>query len=226
MDEGGYGHFGVTFLRAAYEELVWIDYLMRHQDAIAELVSELPRKELADALGAQVDYLSVGEMHAIGFTMRWVKRVLPQLEKSNDRLKSIGKRLGWRDGQSVPSMAFLARKTKRDKEYRYLYQATSRYVHFSSHELLRRVWGKHGEVTISSDIFSKFWTDFALYWAIRMLVETVQVARLSVFQTGSVEVPTDFFARVEALRKVQMVTASELEGWDDPKPLPPVGKMR
>lgn len=217
LAELGHGHFGVTLLRPAFEELVWIDYLKQNDEAAIELVGELARKELADTLGAQSEYLSVDEMHAVGFTMRWVKRVLPELEKSNDRLKRLGKRLGWREGASLPSMSLLCRKTGRTKEYNYLYQATSRYVHFSPHELLRRVWGQHGAVTISSGNFSRFWTDFALYWGFRLLLETLVVAKIRSLEEAAPRLSAEFQSRIERLRKVQVITASELEKWAEPK---------
>jgi hypothetical protein len=48
--------------------------------------------------------------------------------------------------------------------YRFHYHATSRAVHFSVPELLRRIWGKPGSMTISSRTFERYWAAFAVYW--------------------------------------------------------------
>jgi hypothetical protein len=210
------GHFGVTLLRPAFEELVWIDYLGKNKSLANELIRELTRKELSDSLEAQSDFLSIHEMHSIGFTMRWVKRILPELTKSNDRLKVLGNRLGWRNGAVLPSMAFLCQKTGRAKDYNYIYQATSRYVHFSPHELLRRVWGTHGSVKISSSHFSQFWSDFALYWGLRILIETLCVSDISELRRISENVALEIKRKIELLRQVQVITKSELEKWAEP----------
>jgi hypothetical protein len=51
-----------------------------------------------------------------------------------------------------------------ESTYKLLYHATSRAVHFSVPELLRRVWGKPGSMKISSQTFERYWAAFSLYW--------------------------------------------------------------
>jgi len=48
--------------------------------------------------------------------------------------------------------------------YEFLYHASSRVVHFSVPELMRRIWGRPGEMTIASNLYEKYWADFSLYW--------------------------------------------------------------
>lgn len=130
MTEGGFGFFAVTLLRPAYEEMVWLAYLKQHPALAKELVVLLMRKELCDNIEAQNDYLKTNEMAAVGFTQKYVKHVLAQNKPHLARLREIGRSLKWREGAMLPPFAFVARQVKRDKEYNYLYQATSRFVHF------------------------------------------------------------------------------------------------
>lgn len=211
----GRGHFGVALVRPAFEELVWIDYLRKNENSASEMLTHLARKELRDTLGAQADFLNVAEMHKIGLSMRRVKQILAALANSSSKLVDFGKKLGWRRDAALPSMSWLCNATKRTEQYNYLYHATSRYVHFSTHELLRRVWGGRGSVEISSSHFSAFWTDFALYWSLRILVETIEKSGVD---RRTLDAVPKLHERIEALRQVQMVTATELESWDKPTP--------
>jgi hypothetical protein len=73
------------------------------------------------------------------------------------KLKELGRRLSWpsrsvRDGK-IPSTWFIAGTNDDSKRlYRFLYHATSRYVHFNAVELARRGWGKPGLLELSSSI--------------------------------------------------------------------------
>jgi hypothetical protein len=51
-----------------------------------------------------------------------------------------------------------------ESTYKLLYHATSRAVHFSVPELLRRIWGKPGSMKISSQTFERYWAAFSLYF--------------------------------------------------------------
>ena len=154
MAEIGVGHFGVTLVRPAFEELVWIEYLDKNKSKANELVVLLTMQEIAANLVAQNDYVGVKGMKALGFTQRFVKSSLARNRNYNKQIRDLVRELGWpkrREG-ALPSMAFLARKVGRAQEYGFLYQGTSRYVHFSTTEILRRVWGVKGEVTIGTRV--------------------------------------------------------------------------
>jgi hypothetical protein len=217
LEERGLAHFSVTLLRPAYEELLWIEYLEQNKKYALDLVTLLARIEIRDSLLAQDDQLGEKDMRSIGFSRAKLRKLTKSLEDCDLKLKLIGQQLQWRSGQTRPSIAFIARKVKREKQYKYLYQGTSRSVHFSPHELTRRVWGTHGKVTIGSASFSRYWSDFSLSWAGRILVETMiatgQAGQLSeVDGTGQKR----FVKILNDLRPVQILTASELEQWDEP----------
>ncbi|WP_146636310.1 DUF5677 domain-containing protein [Nioella nitratireducens] len=214
----GNGAMGVVFLRPAYEELLWIEYLQKNSEIAPKLASMLTIKELSEAHHAQRTYLGQKGIQRLGFSRKLSRRLDAMKESQDKELKEIGKTLGWRQGASQPSMAFVARQVGREKEYNYIYQGTSRAVHFSPHELQRRVWGKFGEVSISSSSFDRYWSDFSLYWSTRILFETMIFSgftkKLEEAQPASGE---DFHKELKALRPVPILTAGELEAWDEPR---------
>jgi len=87
----------------------------------------------------------------------------------------------------LPSVSFVARATKEKELYDLIYHATSRTVHFTVSELLRRAWGDAKEVKITSRQMGEYWSTFALYWGWRICFFTfVEVAEA--FQSGGVSV--------------------------------------
>ena len=215
MTEGGFGFFAVTMLRPAYEEMVWLAYLKKHSDLANELVSLLVRKELCDNLEAQNDYLKVSQMAAVGFTQRHLKLIIAKNKPHLARLKEIGRSLNWRDGALMPPFAFIARQVGREKQYNYLYQATSRFVHFSVQENMRRVWGKSGKVTIASSNFSGYWSAFALSWGMRIFLDTY-LHTDGVFNGPHLdESESEKLSNwLSELTHVPIITAEELQSWD------------
>src|ERR1700731_349526 len=104
-------------------------------------------------------------MPAIGFTQRYVKAAVARDREVEHQIREIGSRLGWNNGRHLlPSMSFLSRKVGRERDYKFLYQGTSRFVHFSAVEIFRRAWGRKGEVQIGSQTFGRHWEIFAIYW--------------------------------------------------------------
>src|SRR5436190_14622705 len=90
------------------------------------------------------------------------------------RLMSLGDVLGWNKGDSgrrrvaKPSLYFIAERTGNKNLYDFLYHATSRSVHFSITEILRGVWGRPGDMSISSSHFANYWSAFSLSWGMKI----------------------------------------------------------
>lgn len=221
MTDAGFGHFGVTLLRPAYEELIWIEYLDRNPTVTKELIALLAMHEVADSMKAQNDYFGKKGMQNYGFTQRLVKVMLARDRESEAKIRKIGQLLGWNMTRSLlPSMNFLSRKVNREAEYKFLYHATSRFVHFSVQENFRRVWGKKGDVEIGSSTFSAYWQDFALYWGFRLFLQLV--IHFSDMLT-EINLPAEKHEEmISWLRKFPMIpilTLVELESWSGPNPL-------
>jgi len=216
MTGHGSGHFGVVLLRAAYEELVWLDYLSLLPSGQNDICVALVSQEICDSLGAQNEYLGKDGMASIGFSQAYVKKTLAKLRAQNATLKSATAAFEWSKPNhskedAKPSFWKASAKTNRDKEYRYLYLATSRFAHFSAHELLRRVWGGEGSWSIASSHFSRYWTDFALYWGARIFLESVNASKLEMSGRFDEETRCKFLERISLMTPVQIITKTEVE---------------
>lgn len=163
----GYG--AVIFLRPACEELIWTKYLKSLPAAdAAEIIRMRVGIELKHTFDAQVEKFGTAANQGIGITIAHQTMLERYYNAARAALDSLGSRLRWRrdhrTGEWWPTTASLSRATGTDDLYKFLYHATSRFVHFSPVELLRRAWGSEKGVTISSNHFRNYWSYFALYW--------------------------------------------------------------
>jgi hypothetical protein len=188
--ESNQGYAAVPLLRPACEELFWIRYLESVNPAEAgSLLDCLIDTGLLRDLKAQFGEVGQAEMFEIG--------LLPALTafRVNEnqitlRLKELGRRLKWppdvvRSGK-LPSTWFVAGTNDESKKlYRFLYHATSRYVHFSPVELCRRGWGKPGRLEFSSETYEPIWALFSLAWGARLFVWTIEASLPAILAEGA-----------------------------------------
>jgi hypothetical protein len=170
------GYSAVSLLRPACEELIWIRYL-KHiglKDA-NELLRLMAVTEVGKTLGAQLEFVGPETMKSLGFTPTFLSDQSASVLEAEKRLRVLDKRLKWgvkKKGQ-IPSVFFLAKATNNLELYKFLYHSTSKFVHFSVHELMRRVWGRPGALSISSDTYAKYWSAFSLRWGLHLYLETL-----------------------------------------------------
>lgn len=218
----GQGFAAVGFLRPACEEYLWAKYLSAITKADAErLLKVLVKSELWDSLKAQDDYSGNTAMAQMELAP-YFKRMETSRKFRAAEVKAIGTKLKWEkrtlENSQFPSMSFIAKSVGETKLYKILYHASSRYVHFSPHELMRRAWGKSGDVSVSSEHFSKYWGSFVLYWGTYLLASTVSAA-YSLGDPPEVDLPLDADRLIAAasaigeLGPVPIITAGELE-WE------------
>jgi hypothetical protein len=198
------GHFGVLFLRAACEELIWIRYLNSIDPKVADIIIHcLVQKETHDLVNGQEQFSGRNSLIKGGFSPKFLNDKKDTSKQAHTLLKSIGVKLKW-PTSPLPTVAFLARRTGSTKLYNYLYHASSRFVHFSTVELLRRGWGKPGELNLGSSHYSGMWTKFALFWGCDLLrftlAEVLEATHSREFKALQ-EIDIDIV--VGALRKVQ-----------------------
>ena len=211
-------HYGVTFLRPAYEELIWLEYLLSIPDDANRLVLLLAVRAVAESVTRQADYLGATVTRNIGWMRQEIAAHKRKLTEINAELQAIGRRLGWND-RVPPSFAWLSRRVGKSDEYHYLYHATSSYVHFSPHELLRRVWGQHGTVSVGSSSFAHHWEEFSAYWSMHTFVRilsTVDSSLLEGLTALSDDVNEAVLQIIAELRPIPIVTTIELEPWLEP----------
>jgi hypothetical protein len=214
----GNGNFGVLFLRPAFEELVWIEYLQKYPDIANKLLLRLTHHEVGKSIAAQLQYAGAKEMIEGGFTKTMVAGFLMADAVGRREIREIGNSLGWKTGKRVlPSMSYLSEQVGRSDEYKFLYHGTSRYVHFSTQELLRRVWGVQGEVTISSSTFRDYWQRFGMSWGARMFLDLLIVCVDDFDEIIDGQLVPKLQEAQKLLQffggKIPIITADELKGW-------------
>ena len=211
------GDSAITLLRPSCEELIWIKYLASIAATDAEkLIVNITDLELINSLKAQDDYG--------GRTVTKELGLLPFIERANrrkgvtrERLGALGKKLDW-DSRTIqnrqpPNLKWLAQKTGQSDVYNFIYRATSRFVHFSGAELLRRAWGKPGSISIRSVHFRDYWGSFALHWGLRLFLDSAAelCSNGSMPEEGlNEETVLSAAARIGAYGQVPIITAEEL----------------
>jgi hypothetical protein len=211
------GYSAVSLLRPACEELIWIRYL-KHiglKDA-NELLRLMAVTEVGKTLGAQLEFVGPETMKSLGFTPTFLSEQSASVLEAEKRLKVLDRRLNWRSKKKgqIPSVFFLAKATNNLELYKFLYHSTSKFVHFSVHELMRRVWGRPGALSISSDTYAKYWTAFSLRWGLHLYLETlVEALDWIEPETGPDLSEARLMETAEVIRKfgmVPIITAEEL----------------
>jgi hypothetical protein len=161
------GHIAVPLLRPMCEELIWLQYsLSISEEKSQSLFFHLGSIGIYETFLAQEKYAKEKKMGDLGFPLGTEERLSIAAERSKSELEKLGKELGWRtrQGQVLPTVKSIARSVGMLAMYELLYHATSRTVHFSVPELLRRIWGKPGRMSVTSNNYERYWADFALYW--------------------------------------------------------------
>jgi hypothetical protein len=178
-----HGHAAVALLRPACEEYMWVKYLKSLSRNQAEmLVLALAGSEVNTSLDKQREFLGKDVMLSMGFSDDHLSRTGIGMERAKDILDILGRQLDLHKGYrnkgdrkygEPPSMWHVADKTQNTDLYKYLYHATSRSVHFSIGELLRRAWGGAGHIKVESEPFRFYWSAFAVYWGLFLYRNTL-----------------------------------------------------
>lgn len=206
------GHAAPPLLRPSCEEYIWLSYLnsISVNDA-EELIVCMNDREQLDMVKAQNSYGEPGTTEFLGL-LPIVQIASTKKQEVNKRLRGLRSRLGWRSDR-LPTVGWLARKTRKTRMYKFLYAATSRFVHFSGMELLRRSQGPSEKVAISSTHYRDYWAAFALYWGFHLfdatLIETRNTPGLS---DGWMDWDdwTNVTQRIQEQGKVPIITGDEV----------------
>jgi Family of unknown function (DUF5677) len=216
------GYSAVSLLRPACEELIWIKYL-KHigiQDA-NELLRLMAVTEIGKTIEAQLEYAGPDAMKSLGFPVAFTSAQSASAFEAKRRLRVLGRRLNWGNSGrgEIPSVFSIAKVTDNLALYKFLYHATSKFVHFSTHELMRRAWGRPGALSISSDTFARYWSAFSLRWGLQFYLETLLEGLDWIEDQDSPELSeARIMEAAEAIRRfglVPIVTAEELH-WPFP----------
>jgi hypothetical protein len=206
------GYAAVSLLRAMCEEYVWVKFLTGVEPKIAaNIITGLGAFQNYETFLAQDQHK---ETKNLGFPDRWIQNTKIQAELSRGSLQKIFSSLGFlpKKNTVIPSFFSIAKHVGEESLYRLLYHATSRVVHFSVPEIMRRIWGRPGSFTISSSTFDRYWSSFALYWGASLYSRTfleILIAHAEQEELDDEEASHDKDAQslsdaiVEAMQRVQ-----------------------
>ena len=212
----GYGSAAGPLLRPSCEELIWAKYLQSiPQSEAEELFACLVYDEVFRSLRAQDDYAGRAATRELGL-FQYLENVNRGRSVHLERFRSLGRRLGWPDKvvqeATAPSTAWLAKATKEQSVYEYIYHGTSRYVHFSPNRLLRQVWiNRQGNASISAVHFENYWAQFSLYWGLFLFLRTVEElgSFIELTQLSSAEA-REILTKIGEFGRVPIITPQEL----------------
>ena len=216
LADAGLGHLAVGFVRPALDERLWLAYLNSLEKGIANtLLLAMGRYDTIRSLTAQNDVLGEDAMLGLWYPQGFVEAKASLLPRLETELKKFGKTLGW-GRRAGPTAAWLAEQVGEAEEYAYLHSATSRALHFSMGEVMRRGWGTPGDLVITDkEEFREHLTEFALdqlwrLWFFTVLsvsrhLETAGVTSIEGFDVG----PEEIVGPLLALGKVPLVHAAE-----------------
>jgi hypothetical protein len=217
--ETNHGYTAVPLVRPACEELLWLRYITNLAPADRKsLIECLIATGLLKDVEAQEGEVGEEEMTAMGLgeALSGFRAAAPS---NRQKLKALGRRLGWperavRNGE-VPSAWFVATATGSEQMYRFLYYASSRYVHFSPVELARRGWGQPGRLEISSNVYEPIWALFSLAWSARLLGWTLNASLDQIAAEKLPEPPHEMlqqaFELIANVPLMPLITSDELD---------------
>jgi len=177
LTQQGLGHLAVSFVRAAVEDVIYLAFFAKLEVAAArELFKLLGVWDSTRSLIAQRAYLGDEVMSRLWYPADFVDRVQVKCDETRVELQRLQRQYRWAGG-NVPSAAWLAEQAQRLELYEYLHAATSRAVHFSAGEILRRSWGEQsGSVRTDHAGFREHLAEFALDQLVRLYAETWRIA--------------------------------------------------
>ncbi|MFF3896860.1 DUF5677 domain-containing protein [Streptomyces sp. NPDC001812] len=168
----GLGHLAVSFVRPALEEVLYIGFFASlTREESQELFLALGVWDSTRSLLAQRAYVGDDVMRSLWYPPGFLDAVEAKREETADTLTDLRRRHRWSGGR-VPSADWIAERSGKKELYDYLHAATSRSLHFSAGEVMRRGWGNPaGKVVTDKREFREHLASFALDQLWRLHVE-------------------------------------------------------
>ena len=227
LSTDGLGHLAVGFVRASLEEVMYLGFLQRLDlEPARKLFMALGQWDSFRSLLAQRAYVGDEVMRQLWFTDNHLRQAESLTAEVRDQLKALGKHYGW--GGLLPSGEWVAEQAGQRSLYDYLHSASSRALHFSAGEILRRAWGHpDGHVTTNKPEFRDHLTNFALHQLVLLFFETWSLlddpAKAGVTLSEDVE-ESEVEAVVQVVAALGQVPLVHAHEWnltpDGPLPLP------
>lgn len=172
----GLGHLAVAFVRASLEDVMYLGFFTSLGQAEAqELFLAFGRWDVTRSLLAQRNYVGDEVMAQLWYPKAFLDAMEAERDKQQAALVVLRKKHGWQG--RLPSGDWIAERAGKRDLYEYLHAATSRALHFSAGEIMRRSWGEPGGImTTDKPEFREHLAAFALDQLWRLYVDTWQVA--------------------------------------------------
>lgn len=149
LGRAGHGHLAVGFVRSFLEERIWLAFLASMpRDEANSLLLAMGRWDAIRTLVAQREFVGDKAMTLdLWYPPGFVDAHEASLPEIKAELRQLRAKWGWQ--QTLPSTGWVAEQVELDAEYEYLHSATSRALHFSAGEVLRRGWGTPGGILVT-----------------------------------------------------------------------------
>ncbi|MGD9959336.1 DUF5677 domain-containing protein [Nocardioides sp.] len=166
-------HLSVQFVRPALEEFLYLKYLMTLPvEDSQELFKALGVWDSVRSLLAQRDFIGDEDMRGLWYSTSFLDAAEAKRTMTKAELARIKKKHRW-DGREAPNTAWIAKQVDEVDLYNYLFAATSRAIHFSAGEVMRRGWGSpDGILVTDKPEFRSHLAAFALDELARLFVHT------------------------------------------------------
>jgi Family of unknown function (DUF5677) len=223
------GHLAVAFVRAALEDVMYLKFFFGLDQASSQrLFLLLGRWDGLRSLLNQRAYVGDDVMNGLWYRTEFLDAAEIKRSETREALRELQKEHGW-SGGVLPSADWIAEQAGLRPLYEYLHAATSRALHFSAGEIMRRGWGHPaGQMLTDDPGFREHLADFALHQLVLLFFETWNVVdnieAAGIILAKDID-PAEIDAlvqRIAALGQVPLVHAAE---WnlrpDGPLPTPP-----
>lgn len=212
-----HGFFITATLRGICEDLIVFSFLEQFSSVEKnKVMSLLTRINITEALEAQKVFFEENRP--------WQPVVKPNIGQESDtslQLRALSKKAGWEGKRPWPSVWFMAKYSGLDAIYKYLYSATSKWVHFSPHILLRMGWGgeqeslesigDHTEWAFTAMNFQNYYKEFNEIYSIFLLLKLLRGPARRLLPLKAVENLSELESSLtKPLRWPELVTYEEL----------------
>jgi hypothetical protein len=225
------GHLAVAFVRAALEDVMYLKFFFGLDQAASQrLFLLLGWWDGLRSLLSHRAYLGDEVMNGLWYRAEFLDAAEMKRSETREALRELQKEYGW-SGGILPSAAWIAEQAGLRPLYEYLHAATSRAVHFSAGEIMRRGWGDPaGQMLTNNPEFREHLADFALQQLVLLFFQTWKV--VDDIKAAGITLAMDFdwsdmdavVQRIAALGQVPLVNAAEWNlGPDGPLPTSPKG---
>lgn len=145
-----------------------------------------------------------------------------QIKKIKQRLKEISLTFVTDSDSFVPTVRAMAKNQGLLLLYDYLYNATSRLVHFSPGTLMRMAWGNDEILECKPDAFDKYYAEFLKFYSAHLLSAFVDRFQevLKISQNLRDSIDAELIKANSHIRWPELITFEELNAtspWEDEK---------